>query len=100
MSSARPRRRLPSHSRTGKPWSCVSSRCCVALVRGATVVYLAGKSKAVRRVAVIPQRLSANRSTQASACHRLEAYRASAIHLQRGNEGLLRNVDLAELPHL
>src|ERR1700748_3810467 len=25
---------------------------------------------------------------------------ASAIHLQRGNEGFLRDVDLAELPHL
>src|SRR5258708_23255423 len=27
-------------------------------------------------------------------------YVASAIHLQRGNEGFLRDVDLAELPHL
>src|SRR6201991_5380223 len=27
-------------------------------------------------------------------------YIASAIHLQRGNEGFLRDVDLAELPHL
>src|SRR6516164_11554632 len=24
----------------------------------------------------------------------------SAVHLQRGNEGLLRDIDLAELPHL
>src|ERR1700748_2283104 len=27
-------------------------------------------------------------------------YIASAIHLQRGNEGFLRDVDLADLPHL
>jgi hypothetical protein len=25
---------------------------------------------------------------------------ASAVHLQRGDEGFLRDVDLAELPHL
>src|SRR5215472_18795371 len=29
-----------------------------------------------------------------------ESGSASAIHLQRGNEGFLRDVDLAELPHL
>src|SRR6266404_5227380 len=32
--------------------------------------------------------------------YRLPCARASAIHLQRGDKGFLRDVDLAELPHL
>src|SRR6266403_4732769 len=32
--------------------------------------------------------------------YRLPCVRASTIHLQRGNKGFLRDVDLAELPHL
>src|SRR5262249_53702312 len=38
--------------------------------------------------------------TPISSCQERPEQPASAIHLQRGNEGFLRDVDLAELPHL